>query len=34
MNDWKQRRVELVDLFAQRMEVEYDIKEMNTIKHT
>ena len=30
MNDWKQRRVELVDLFAQRMEVEYDIKEMTT----
>ena len=30
MNNWKQRRVELVDLFAKRMEVEYDIKEMTT----
>ena len=30
MNDWKQRRVELVDLFVKRMEVEYDIKEMTT----
>ena len=30
MNNWKQRRVELVDLFAKRMEIEYDIKEMTT----
>lgn len=30
MNDWKQRRVELVDLFAKRMDVEYNIKEMTT----
>ena len=30
MNDWRQRRVELVDLFVKRMEVEYDIKEMTT----
>ena len=30
MNDWKQRRVDLVDLFVKRMEVEYDIKEMTT----
>ena len=30
MNNWKQRRVELTDLFAKRMEVEYDIKEMTT----
>ena len=30
MNNWKQRRVELVDLFAKRMEIEYNIKEMTT----
>jgi len=30
MNNWKQRRLELVDLFAKRMEIEYDIKEMTT----
>ena len=30
MNDWKQRRVDLVDLFAKRMDVEYNIKEMTT----
>ena len=30
MNDWRQRRVDLVDLFVKRMEVEYDIKEMTT----
>ena len=29
-NDWRQRRVELVDLFAKRMYVEYNIKEMTT----
>jgi len=28
--DWKQRRAELVDLFAKRMFVEYNIKEMTT----
>ena len=28
--DWRQRRVELVDLFAKRMYVEYNIKEMTT----
>ena len=28
--DWRQRRVELVDLFAKRMFVEYNIKEMTT----
>ena len=27
---WRQRRVELVDLFAKRMFVEYGIKEMTT----
>ncbi len=32
MNDWKQRRVDLVDLFVKRMEVEYDIKEMTTYR--
>ena len=30
MNDWRQRRVDLVNLFVKRMEVEYDIKEMTT----
>jgi len=30
MNNWRQRRVDLVDLFVKRMEVEYDIKEMTT----
>ena len=29
-NDWKQRRIELVDLFAKRMNVEYNIKEITT----
>jgi hypothetical protein len=29
-NDWRQRRVELVNLFAKRMHVEYNIKEMTT----
>ena len=29
-NDWRQRRVELVDLFAKRMNVEYNIKEITT----
>ena len=28
--DWRQRRVELVDLFAKRMFIEYNIKEMTT----
>lgn len=28
--DWRQRRAELVDLFAKRMFVEYNIKEMTT----
>ena len=28
--DWKQRRAQLVDLFAKRMFVEYNIKEMTT----
>ena len=28
--NWKQRRAELVDLFAKRMFVEYNIKEMTT----
>ena len=28
--DWKQRRAELVDLFAERMFIEYNIKEMTT----
>jgi len=28
--DWKQRRAELVDLFAKRMFIEYGIKEMTT----
>lgn len=28
--DWRQRRVELVDLFAKRMDIEYNIKEMTT----
>ena len=28
--DWRQRRIELVDLFAKRMYVEYNIKEMTT----
>ena len=26
--DWKQRRAELVDLFAERMFIEYNIKEI------
>ena len=30
MNDWKQRRVDLVDLFVKRMDIEYNIKEMTT----
>ena len=30
MNNWKQRREDLVDLFVKRMDVEYDIKEMTT----
>ena len=29
--DWRQRRVELVDLFAKRMYVEYNIKERWTV---
>ena len=28
--DWRQRRAELVDLFAKRMFIEYNIKEMTT----
>lgn len=32
MNNWKQRRLEIVDLFVKRMEIEYDIKEMTTDK--
>ena len=30
MNNWKQRREDLVDLFVKRMDVEYNIKEMTT----
>ena len=30
MNDWKQRRVDLVDLFVKRMDIEYNIKEITT----
>mgnify|MGYP003639247772 FL=1 len=29
-NDWRQRRVELVNLFAKRMNVEYNIMEITT----
>ena len=28
--DWRQRRIELVDMFAKRMFIEYNIKEMTT----
>ena len=32
--DWRQRRVELVNMFAKRMFVEYNIKEMTTDRQT